>query len=182
MRNWDLMIFYIYEHRLTFTGGFIHFFFEGYFALNHTRMASLQDLFGQLWKEYSYSDSRYLSSDPFVLCMESITALLWGPLSFLAACLITTNSPYRHPIQALVSTGQLYGDVLYYATSLFNEYYAGKTYYRPEPYYFWFYFVFMNAFWIVIPLCCLWSSMKHTARVFRVEKKLVANGSVKKNL
>lgn len=56
-------------------GGTIHFFFEGYFALNHTRMGAAQDLFGQLWKEYALSDSRYLTSDPFVLCMESITAV-----------------------------------------------------------------------------------------------------------
>ena len=35
----------------------------------------MQDLFGQMWKEYSLSDSRYLTSDPFVLCMESITAV-----------------------------------------------------------------------------------------------------------
>ncbi|CAL3965508.1 unnamed protein product, partial [Diplocarpon coronariae] len=31
-------------------------------------------LFGQLWKEYALSDSRYLTSDPFVLCMETVTA------------------------------------------------------------------------------------------------------------
>lgn len=55
--------------------GSIHLFFEGYFVLNHTRMASRQDFFGQLWKEYSLSDSRYLSSDPFVLCMETWTAV-----------------------------------------------------------------------------------------------------------
>lgn len=47
----------------------------GYFSLNHTRMGGAQDLFGQLWKEYSLSDSRYLTSDPFVLCMETVTAV-----------------------------------------------------------------------------------------------------------
>jgi cholestenol delta-isomerase len=139
--------------------------------VNHTRMASMTDFFGQLWKEYSLSDSRYMFSDPFVLCMETITAVsppfppftpifssltsilqvTWGPLSFLAAYLITTDSSYRHPIQALVSTGQFYGDALYYLTSLFDDFYSGKTFYRPEPYYFWFYFVFMNAFWLVVP-------------------------------
>jgi cholestenol delta-isomerase len=131
-------------------------------------MASMTDFFGQLWKEYSLSDSRYMFSDPFVLCMETITAVrlslpfsfltdttqvTWGPLSFLTAFLITTDSPYRHPIQALVSTGQFYGDALYYLTSLFDDFYSGKTFYRPELYYFWFYFVFMNAFWLVIPAC-----------------------------
>ena len=35
----------------------------------------MQDFFGQLWKEYSLSDSRYLTSDPFVLCMETVTAV-----------------------------------------------------------------------------------------------------------
>jgi cholestenol Delta-isomerase len=44
-------------------------------VLNHTRMGSAMDLFGQLWKEYSLSDSRYLTSDPFVMCMETITAV-----------------------------------------------------------------------------------------------------------
>lgn len=55
--------------------GAIHLFFEGYFSLNHMRMGPAQDLFGQLWKEYALSDSRYLTSDPFVLCMETVTAV-----------------------------------------------------------------------------------------------------------
>lgn len=63
---------------LTCTAGTIHLFFEGYFAYNHSRMGPAQDLFGQLWKEYSMSDSRYLTSDPFVLCMETITAVSKG--------------------------------------------------------------------------------------------------------
>jgi hypothetical protein len=56
-------------------GGCIHLFFEGYFAYNFSRMGGMQDLFGQLWKEYALSDSRYLTQDAFVLCMESITAV-----------------------------------------------------------------------------------------------------------
>ncbi|KAK2626394.1 hypothetical protein QTJ16_004656 [Diplocarpon rosae] len=133
--------------------GSIHLFFEGYFMYNHHRMAQMTDFFGQLWKEYALSDSRYMASDPFVLCMESWTAIFWGPLSFLTALLIVRSSPYRHPVQALVSTGQFYGDVLYYTTSLFDDLYNSVHHYRPEPYYFWFYFVFMNGAWIVIPLC-----------------------------
>lgn len=38
-------------------------------------MGPAQDLFGQLWKEYALSDSRYLTSDAFVLCMETVTAV-----------------------------------------------------------------------------------------------------------
>ena len=113
----------------------------------------MSDFFGQLWKEYSLSDSRYMTSDPFVLCMESITAVLWGPLSYTAAYLVATQSAYRHPVQALVSTGQIYGDVLYYATSMFEHYFRGIAYCRPEAYYFWVYYFMMNFFWIVIPGC-----------------------------
>ena len=38
-------------------------------------MAGAGDLFGQFWKEYAMSDSRYLTSDAFVLCMETVTAV-----------------------------------------------------------------------------------------------------------
>lgn len=38
-------------------------------------MAGSQDLFAQLWKEYALSDSRYLTSDPFVLSVEAITVV-----------------------------------------------------------------------------------------------------------
>ena len=79
--------------------------------------------------------------------------VLWGPLSLLMPYLITVRHPLRHPLQAIISLGQLYGDVLYYATSMFNFYHKNLTYCRPEAYYFWFYFVFMNSIWIVIPGC-----------------------------
>lgn len=47
--------------------GSIHVFFEGYFVYNNSRMPRMQDFFGQLWKEYALSDSRYMTSDPLVL-------------------------------------------------------------------------------------------------------------------
>ena len=106
-----------------------------------------------MWKEYAFSDSRYLTQDALVLCAESVTAIFWGPGCLLVAALIMLRHPFRHPSQMIVSMGQFYGDVLYYATSLFELFIAGKSYSRPEPFYFWFYFVLMNAFWIVIPGC-----------------------------
>jgi hypothetical protein len=74
---------------LILIAGSIHFFFEGYFVVNHTRMASMTDFFGQLWKEYSLSDSRYMFSDPFVLCMESITTV--RPPSLFPPCFKLTH-------------------------------------------------------------------------------------------
>lgn len=163
--------------------GTIHTFFEGYFALNHTRMGSAQDLFGQLWKEYSMSDSRYLTSDPFVLCMESITAFMWGPLSYIVVYMILKNHSLRHPIQALVCIGQIYGLILYYATSMFDLYYKDLEYCRPEPYYFWFYFFFTNFIWMVIPGYLLYQSFSTIGQAFDALKRMSAsmqgNGAVK---
>lgn len=39
-------------------------------------------LFGQLWKEYSLSDSRYLTSDAFLISMEAVTAVCSVSLCF----------------------------------------------------------------------------------------------------
>jgi hypothetical protein len=50
-----------------------------------------------------------------------------------------------------VCVAHLYGDVLYYATSLFNHYVNGISYSRPEVLYFWVYYFFMNFVWIVVP-------------------------------
>ena len=38
-------------------------------------MGSGQDVIGQLWKEYALSDSRYMTADTLVLCMETFTVV-----------------------------------------------------------------------------------------------------------
>lgn len=127
-------------------------------------MVSQTDLFGQLWKEYALSDSRYLSQDAFVVCMETITAFFWGPLSFVCAWCIVKEHPLRHPLQIIISLGQLYGDVLYYATCHWSLTVFETIYCRPERFYYWAYFVLCNAFWIVIPLKLLVSSVNTAKR------------------
>ncbi|PYI01776.1 EBP domain protein [Aspergillus sclerotiicarbonarius CBS 121057] len=147
--------------------GTLHCFFEGYFMIHHDHMASAQDFFGQLWKEYALSDSRYMTSDTLVLCMETITVLLWGPLCFLVAYLILSQHPLRHPLQIIVCMSHLYGDVLYYATSLFDHYVHDRPYSRPEPYYFWAYYFLMNFIWIVVPFYYLYQSVRTISDAFR---------------
>ncbi|KAK4997849.1 hypothetical protein LTR66_002809 [Elasticomyces elasticus] len=155
--------------------GTIHLFFEGYYSLNQAHMGGLQTLFGQLWKEYAFSDSRYLTQNAFVLCMETVTAFVWGPLCFVVAAMITVEHPLRHPLQSLVSIGQIYGDVLYYATSMFDHYMLGTTYSRPEAYYFWGYYFLMNFFWIVFPGILLYNSFSAIADAFSRLKKIDGN-------
>jgi len=83
----------------------------------------------------------------------------------------------------MVSMGQIYGDILYYATSMFDHYYKGLSYCRPEAYYFWCYYFFMNFIWIVIPGILLYQSVDATAKAFtlldKMGKSFQANGFAK---
>ncbi|XP_078676590.1 3-beta-hydroxysteroid-Delta(8),Delta(7)-isomerase-like isoform X1 [Branchiostoma floridae x Branchiostoma belcheri] len=132
--------------------GCIHLILEGWFSVFHNSIAGDQSFLSQLWKEYSKADSRYVSADNFTVVMESITAFLEGPGSFLAAWAILENKPSRYLLQLLVSTGQLYGDILYYTIEYKDGFVHGPMW---HPLYFWFYFMFLNSFWIVIPFCLL---------------------------
>ncbi|KAL3474811.1 3-beta-hydroxysteroid-Delta(8),Delta(7)-isomerase [Aspergillus californicus] len=162
--------------------GFIHLGLEGYYSLNFSTLTGSQHILAQLWKEYSLSDSRYLTQHAFVMCMETITAFAWGPLSFLLAVFIATENPFRHPLQLIISLGQLYGNILYLGTCAFDLLVYGIEYSRPEGYYFYGYFVFMNAIWIVIPIGLMYESISAIGGAFADVKKLKmgANGAAKK--
>ncbi|GIZ36970.1 hypothetical protein CKM354_000043400 [Cercospora kikuchii] len=153
--------------------GTIHIFFEGYYISNFAELGSQQTFIAQMWKEYSFSDSRYLTSNGLVFCLETITVFVWGPGCLLVAALIVLRSPWRHPLQIIVSLGQLYGDTLYYATSFFDEAVHGISYSRPEAFYFWFYFVFMNSLWIIIPAALIFQSSRTAASVIAAASQRV---------
>jgi hypothetical protein len=48
--------------------------------------------------------------------MEAVTAFVEGPLCFVVVWGILARKPWRYALAALVSLGQFYGDVLYFAT------------------------------------------------------------------
>ncbi|KAJ2308200.1 hypothetical protein IWW55_000581 [Coemansia sp. RSA 2706] len=138
----------------------IHMVLEGYFSLNHKNLAGMQTVLADLWREYAHSDSRYLTSDPFTVIMEGITAVFDGSFAVVAAYGVLTDSPIRHPAQLVTSLMQLYGNVLYMGINCME----GFRYTNPHPYYFYGYFVLMNAFWIVIPLYLIVDSVKSIYR------------------
>ncbi|KAF9161025.1 hypothetical protein DFQ26_004944 [Actinomortierella ambigua] len=140
--------------------GFIHLGLEGYFGVYHKTLAGMNTPLAQVWKEYSISDSRYLTSDSFVLIMERITAFAWGPLAFYVAYAQYHNLPSRYIIQLIISLGQIYGNVLYYCTTLIE----GAPHGDPHPYYYYFYFVHFNAWWIVVPGILLFNAIKNLHR------------------
>ncbi|CAI2181990.1 11419_t:CDS:2 [Funneliformis geosporum] len=147
--------------------GSIHIFFEGYFTYSHKTIQSDNFLFAQMWKEYSLSDSRYMTSDSFVVNMEGITAVCIGPTAYLSAIGILQNWPSRHVLQLITSLGQLYGLVLYYATTLLE----GFPHSRPEPLYFWVYFFGINFIWVLIPGALFLQSCLYLTNTVREDQK-----------
>ncbi len=88
---------------------------------------------------------------PFLLFLLFFQAV-WGPLCFVtAACIAKGHSGIRYPLQIVLSTAHLYGVALYYATCYAENLYRGVSYSRPEPLYFWVYYVGFNAPWVVVP-------------------------------
>lgn len=150
--------------------GIIHFVVEGTVVLfADFYQSNTSNILFEIWKEYSLADSRYATRDAFTICMEAVTAFIEGPLCFVILYGMLKQRPWRFTLQFAVSLGQLYGDVLYFATS----YYDGAVYSRPEPLYFWFYFNIVNAVWIVVPASVMWYS---GSRI----NKLVAQATTRK--
>ena len=46
-------------------------------------------------------------ADNFTVCMETVTACLWGPFSFWAVFAFLTNKPYRFVLQLIISLGKM---------------------------------------------------------------------------
>ncbi|XP_020832088.1 3-beta-hydroxysteroid-Delta(8),Delta(7)-isomerase [Phascolarctos cinereus] len=131
---------------------FVHMVIEGWFSVYNQDIARDQAFLSQLWKEYSKGDSRYVLADNFTVCMETVTAWVWGPLSLWAVGAFLQQRPERFLLQLVISLGQLYGDVLYFLTEYRDGFQHGEL---GHPLYFWFYFVFLNALWIIVPSALL---------------------------
>uniref|UniRef100_A0A8C3QE40 EXPERA domain-containing protein n=1 Tax=Geospiza parvula TaxID=87175 RepID=A0A8C3QE40_GEOPR len=141
----------------------IHGVLEGYFSLRHRELPADTGLLADVWKEYAKADSRYMTSDDFTVAMETVTAWAWGPLSFLTFLALLRQHPARYILQLVVSLGQLYGDILYFAT----EARAGWAHSDPHPFYFWGYFVGLNGVWVLVPALLLLDAGRELARAQR---------------
>ncbi|XP_012880582.1 PREDICTED: 3-beta-hydroxysteroid-Delta(8),Delta(7)-isomerase-like [Dipodomys ordii] len=156
---------------------FIHLVIEGWFSFYNKTLLRDQDFLSQLWKEYSKGDSCYIIWDNFIICMETITASMWGPLSLWVVIAFFRQQPVCYVLQLVVSLGQIYGDVLYFLTEYGDEFQHSEM---GHPVYFWFYFVFMNSLWLVIPRILLLDFVKQLthaqsmldSRVTKAKRKL----------
>ncbi|CAM6035037.1 unnamed protein product [Sphagnum compactum] len=148
--------------------GFTHIVLEGYFAFDANFYTySVPNFLAEVWKEYSKADSRYVGRDSAIVCVEGLTAVLVGPGCLLSVYAIGAKTTYQHTLQLVISVAQLYGDLVYFITVILD----GEEIGSPEPVYFWFYFIFMNGIWIVVPLCIAIRSWLAISKAFESKKK-----------
>jgi hypothetical protein len=83
--------------------------------------------------------------------LTTTSKFLWGPLCLVTAAAGVTRSPLRHPLRVIACMAHLYGVALYYATSLTELWLTGRAHSRPEPLYFWGYYVGFNLPWVIVP-------------------------------
>jgi len=60
-------------------------------------------------KEYGQVDARYLVSDPTIVSVELLTSFLLPPICVVLAYAICQQSPFRHWLQLVLCTCELYG-------------------------------------------------------------------------
>uniref|UniRef100_A0A670JWS2 EBP cholestenol delta-isomerase n=1 Tax=Podarcis muralis TaxID=64176 RepID=A0A670JWS2_PODMU len=109
--------------------GFIHGVIEGWFSLYHKEIAGDQSFLSQLWKEYAKGDSRYVISDNFTVCVETITAFAWGPLSIWTVLAFLSDQPHRFVLQLIVSLGRY----MRQTQGQISKYNDGRAQLHPNP-------------------------------------------------
>lgn len=56
---------------------------------------------------YVYISHFQTRADNFTVCMETVTACLWGPFSFWVVFAFLANKPYRFVLQLIISLGKM---------------------------------------------------------------------------
>lgn len=69
-------------------------------------------------KEYGKADSRYILRDACTIGIEAITACVEGPLCLLCVIGYLRQCSWRQVLALLIVTGELYGTVLYFYSSM----------------------------------------------------------------
>jgi hypothetical protein len=107
------------------------------------------------WKEYGKADARWLYSDPTIVSLEILTAFLLSPICLLLVYAICRQRGYRHWLQLVLCTCELYGGWMTFAPEWLT---GSKSLVTDNALYLWCYLVFFNGLWVVIPLALMYQS------------------------
>lgn len=107
------------------------------------------------WKEYGKADARWAVSDPTIVSLEILTAFLLSPMCLLLAYAICRQRPYRHWLQLVLCTSELYGGWMTFAPEWLT---GSKNLVTDNVLYLWVYLVFFNGIWVVVPFALMYQS------------------------
>ena len=155
--------------------GVIHFWIEGSFVFFRT------DSFIKTGMDYYASgDLRYNHPmEPGTKAMEAITAVLEGPMCILIAYGHIMKTAWRHPLQLVITTCQIYGLVWFILHPMCDP--KGHVdHITSDTFLFWFLVVGMNAPWGIVPPFLFYQSYRHIVQGLQKVEKVSENGN--KNL
>lgn len=127
----------------------------GYVFLALTSTANHTDNFlGHIWREYGRADSRWARRDVNVISVEIATVIV-GILCLFQIYAVATRQSWRHPLQIIICTAELYGGWMTFVP----EWIDGSPNLNGSSFeLLWIYLVFMNGLWVLVPLILLWES------------------------
>ena len=122
---------------------------------------------------YAAADFRYgRPLEAGTAAMEWITAVIVGPLCVLLVYAIVTDRPWRHALQVIVCTAQVYGLTWFAVHPFFYHLPVASE----DPFLFYFFFVGLNAPWGIFPPILLAKSFRAISRQFRAGAEPHTNG------
>jgi len=110
-----------------------------------------------VWKEYGKADSRWLVSDPTIVSLEMLTVFVVAPLCVLLVYAICKRRPYRHWVQLVVCTSELYGGWMTFGPEFLT---GSPSLAYTNPLYLYVYLIFFNGLWVVIPVLLMYQSWR----------------------
>ncbi|KAI8364791.1 Emopamil-binding protein [Radiomyces spectabilis] len=147
----------------------LHCGLEAYWITHRHRVPARSDFLAEVWKEYAHGDSRYVTADPLLIAIETLTVFIWGPLCIITAYCIWQSLPLQYLYQLIASIAHLFSTSLYFVMDIPE----GFKNCDPHPVYFWIYFVAFNAPWLVIPIVLLSQSIKRISQSLNETSKKV---------
>jgi cholestenol delta-isomerase len=131
--------------------------FNMVFARSTSSIKTTMDVYAAA--DYRYGDYGGGMMESGTVAMEAITALFVGPLCFLVAFGATHNLSYRHPLQIVLCTCQLYGLAWFTLQPIFSD--TGLAgHFSSDPVLFWVVAVGCNAPWAIFPTILLIQSFQ----------------------
>eukprot|EP00602_Paraphysomonas_sp_CaronLab_P010113 CAMPEP_0185029586 /NCGR_PEP_ID=MMETSP1103-20130426/15977_1 /TAXON_ID=36769 /ORGANISM="Paraphysomonas bandaiensis, Strain Caron Lab Isolate" /LENGTH=1340 /DNA_ID=CAMNT_0027564389 /DNA_START=389 /DNA_END=4408 /DNA_ORIENTATION=+ len=105
--------------------GLIHIYLNGTYAMFAYRAGdggTSRSWMLAIWKQMGKYDSRYVTADDFLISINSIMAVVVGPLLLVYAWSIVSRRSFRQVVGIIVNSLEIYSQVLYFAIEMQNRF------------------------------------------------------------